>query len=280
VRGGPVLLFLVLGGLLAIGPAVVLLEHYDTIGEVGDDTTFRPRRPGVLTVATSFPSAGFWEGPDVDHVTGGMERDLARELADRFDLDRVEVVHVPFDELVGGHAHGFDLALSQISVTEQREADVQLSETYLTTPVGVVGRAGTSVPDLAAARDLRWGEGRATTLADLVDDRVRPKDDPRLYPSTNRALDALADGEVDLVAVDYARALAEVAAHDTLVLVAQIDAPQYYGALLPKDSPNLDAVNAAIRELRADGTLEELRHELDARFDVDPDTVPTIHVPD
>lgn len=273
------LLFLVLGVLLAVGPLVVLLESHDTIGEVGG-STFQPRRGNVLTVATTFPSAGFWEGPDVDHVTGGMERDLARELADRFDLDRVEVVHVPFHELVGGHARDFDLALAQISVTEQREADVQLSETYLTTPVGVVGRPGTSVPDLAAARDLRWGVGRSTTQADLVEDRVRPEDDPRRYPSTNKALDAVAGGEVDLVAVDYARALAEVADDDSLALVAQIDAPQYLGALLPKDSPNLDAVNAAIRELRADGTLEQLHDDLDARFDVDPDSVPTIHVPD
>lgn len=274
------LVFVVLGALLAIGPAVVLLESLDLVGEVGGSGRFRPRRPGVLTVATAFPSAGFWEGADVDHITGGMERDLARELADRLDLARVEVVDVPFDDLVSGQADDFDLALSQISVTERREADVQLSETYLTTPVGVVGRPGTSVPDLAAARELRWGVGRATTQADLVEDRVRPDEEPTHYTSADRALDSLLAGEVDLIAMDYARALAEVADDDRLALVAQIDATQYYGALLPKDSPNLEAVNDAIRELRADGTLEELRDELDARVDVDPDSVPTIRLPD
>jgi polar amino acid transport system substrate-binding protein len=277
--GRSTLLVATCGVLVVVALVVVALEGSGIFDQLSADAdAFEPRQADVLTVGTTFPSAGFWEGTDVEHVTGGMEYDLARELADRLDLADVEVVHVPFDDLVEGHADDFDLALAQISVTAQREADVELSETYLTTPVGVMGRRGTEAGDLADARELRWGVGLATTEADLVDDRIRPDDDPRTYPSTTDAIAGLAAGEVDLVATDYLRALAEVAADQALDLVAQVDAPQYYAALLPKDSSNLDAVNAAIRELRADGTLRQLRDALYARFDVDPDSVPTIRV--
>jgi ABC-type amino acid transport substrate-binding protein len=271
--------FVAIDVLVVAAVAVLLLEGYGNLDDVGDTAvTFEPVRPNALTVATTFPAAGFWEGTDVDDIGGGMEYVLARELADRLDVERVEVVDVPFDDLVRGHADDFDLALAQISVTERREEDVELSETYLTTPVGVVGRDGTEAPDLATARGLRWGVGRATTQTELLDDKVRPEQEPRTYPSTSAALDGLAQGEVDLVATDYIRALAEVDARDELALVAQIDEPQYYAALLPKDSPNLDVVNAAIRQLGASGTLGELRDALYARFDVDPDSIPTIGV--
>ena len=45
------------------------------------------RRRAELTVATSLPAPGFWDGADVDELTGGFEDGIARALADRFDLE-------------------------------------------------------------------------------------------------------------------------------------------------------------------------------------------------
>lgn len=241
---------------------------------------FSPLDPDTLTVATTFPAAGFWEGPDVDHVDGGYEYELAQELADRFGLDDVRVVDVPFGELVSGKAEGFDLALAQITVTTERAEVVDLSLPYLTTPVGVVGRADADVDadDLAAARDLTWAVEGSTTEVDVVDDQIRPEDDARVYPTVADALEAVVRGDVDVAAVDYVRGLAEVADDDRLVLAAQVTAPQHYAALLRQGSDNLEAVDAAMRALAADGTLRELRDELYDRFDVDENDVPTIRV--
>ncbi len=58
--------------------------------------TFTPRTPGVLTVVTTdVPSPGFWEGTP-SHLTGGLEYELARDLADRFGLKSVRVMHRAF----------------------------------------------------------------------------------------------------------------------------------------------------------------------------------------
>jgi polar amino acid transport system substrate-binding protein len=272
------------GKLVTVGIVTILVAalsgcHVASVDDATDP--FDPVHAGRLTVATTFPSAGFWEGTSVDDVTGGYEYDLARELGARFGLGQVEVVHVPFEDLVSGQATGFDLALAQISVTLRREEDVELSDTYLTTPVGVVGQPGDEVPDLATARDQTWGVGRATTEVEVVESRIRPHDDPELFESTTEAVEAVAVDDVELVAADLIRAVAEVAANPgALALVAQIDDPQYYAALLPKDSENLEAVNAAIRALRTDGTLADLRDQLYAHFHVDVTTIPTIRVRD
>src|SRR5690606_25506783 len=75
------------------------------------EQTFQPATEGVLTVATSLPAPGFWEGDDPDHLTGGFEYELARRLADRWDLE-LRVIDVPFDDLATGDLHGADLAMS------------------------------------------------------------------------------------------------------------------------------------------------------------------------
>ena len=63
--------------------------------------SFSPSEPGVLMVAASLPAPGFWEGTAAA-PTGGFEHGLALELAERFGLDEVRVVDVPFDRLVTG----------------------------------------------------------------------------------------------------------------------------------------------------------------------------------
>lgn len=284
VRLGALFATVVVTIVLAVASAGVLLVGCSTGSTNEAAGSFEPLQTDMLTVATTFPSAGFWEGSSVDDVTGGFEYDLALQMAGRFGLDGVDVVHVPFEDLVSGKASGFDLALAQISVTLRREDDVALSDTYLTTPVGVVGGVDVDdddVDDLAAARDLTWGVGRATTEVDVVEDRIRPDHEPRIYETTTEAVDAVASGRVDVVAADFIRAVAEVAARPgELALVAQVDDPQYYAALLPKGSDNLEAVNSAIRALRTDGALADLRDQLYASFDVDVDTIPTIRVQD
>jgi polar amino acid transport system substrate-binding protein len=290
--------------LLAIGAVVVVLLGGLALALLligcGDDRTTNPAagdftamHDDVLTVATELPAPGFWDGggpdgTDPDRLTGGFEHDLAHELADKLGLDRVEVVDVPFDRLVGGRARGFDLALAQVSITRRRERHVTFSVPYLTTPVGVAGRADLDVPDLAEARTLRWGVAEATTEVDVLRDLVRPDDEPKVYPTVAEALAAVTRGEVDVAAADYFEVLAAVAAagkpevrDDALALVAQITAPQHYGVLLPKGakgSDDVEAVDSALRALDADRTLRRLRERLYDRFQVDPDDVPTIEV--
>jgi polar amino acid transport system substrate-binding protein len=246
----------------------------------GATGTFKPMRAGTLTVATSLPAPGFWDGDDADELTGGFEHDLGLALVERLGLERMTVVDVPFPRIVAGHADDYDLALSQVSITADRGEQVDFSEPYLTTSVGVVGRPELEVDDLADARRLRWGVIRATTEVDMLEDRVRPEHPIRLYRSTTGLLEAVVAGRVDVAALDFAEALAPVSTDDRLALVAQINAPQDYGVVLPEGSSNLPAVDAAIRNLHADGTLRDLRNQLFERYDVNPDDASTIRITD
>jgi polar amino acid transport system substrate-binding protein len=269
----------------AAATALSLLAASVAAAGCGDDSspsraagTFKPLTPGVLTVATTFPVAGFWEGSDIAHPSGGFEYELAEELADALDLVGVQVVDVSFSDLVRGKATGFDVGLAEVSVTPERRKRVDFSTTYLTTPVGVVGRSGTQIDDLAAARPLLWGVTDSTTEVDVVDDLVRPDTDAQRFPTLGEMLNGVVGGLVDVGATDFVQALIQVGQDDRLVLAAQITAPQHYAAVLPKGSKNLEAVNSAMRRLKADGTLDRLTDDLYAPYDVDQNDVPTIRV--
>ena len=108
-----------------------------------------PKVPGMLTVATTLPAPGFWEGDDVTIVGGGYEWGLARSLADEFDLD-LKVIDVPFADIVAGHLEGADIAMAQIEFTKDRSAVLDFSLPYYASDFGVLMLAGEQLPDLTA----------------------------------------------------------------------------------------------------------------------------------
>src|SRR5947207_7046475 len=83
---------------------------------------FTPVTAGTLTVVTSLPGPGFWEGSDTDptKVKSGYEYDIAQEMKSEFGLSKLVVRNVSFDDIVAGNAKDYDMALSQISITPER----------------------------------------------------------------------------------------------------------------------------------------------------------------
>jgi polar amino acid transport system substrate-binding protein len=236
--------------------------------------TFEPVEEGVLTVATNLPSPGFWEGPAAD-PTGGFEYELAVELAERFGLDVVRVVDVEFEQLVAGDLGGADLALAELTPTTERREVLDFSTAYLESNPGVLVRSGTEVVDLADARGLRWGVQAGSTHADFAEGVIRPTDALEEFSDIGLVVDALERGQVDAVLLDLPEAVVQERITDgALVAVAQFDNDEVLAAALPLGSPNLEAVDAAIRSLDRDGTIERLAGEwlgsavADGAFDV------------
>ena len=83
---------------------------------------FKPAVAGTLSVVTSLPGPGFWEGSDTDptKVKSGYEYDIAKCMEADFGLSKMSVRNVGFDAIVAGSITHYDLALSQISITAAR----------------------------------------------------------------------------------------------------------------------------------------------------------------
>ncbi len=155
--------------------------------------SFEPATPGTLTVATSLPALGFWDGDDVDDLTGGFEWGIAEALGERFDVE-VTYLDVPFEQLAAGDLGEADLALAQISITDGRLDQMDLSEPYYLTHAGALAGTDVELRDLADAKELRWVVEESTTEQDFLEDVIRPDDEPIVSADRVGTLAALRDG--------------------------------------------------------------------------------------
>ena len=220
-------------------------------------SSFQPSKPGVLTVATAFlPAPGFWEGRP---PTSGFEAGLAHDLAHRLGLNGVEVVQVPFSEIVAGRLHGADLALSQITPTEERGGSADFTTPYLSAPPGILALRRVDAADVDGLRDLRWVVSRSSTLTPVVMDRIRPTHDPIEVEDRAAALRVLRSGRAGALMLDLPVALGLAHAEPgRFHVIGQLDGDHGLAALLPEGSHNVEIVDSAIRSLQSDGTIDDL----------------------
>jgi polar amino acid transport system substrate-binding protein len=243
---------------------------------------FEPVEAGVLTVATNLPAPGFWNGDDPSSIEGGFEYGIAQELAERLGLEEgVKVVNVSFDALVAGQAQGFDLALSQVTITEERAEVVDFTEPYFSSDQGIMVRRGTKVADLAAAKALRWGAQASTTGQTFIEEEIQPASEPLIYTETTQAFTALQANQVDAVLLDTAIVLGQASQPNSpFEVVGQFRSGEAYGGILPKGSGNLTEINRHLEAMMDDGTIDELGDEfLAPQFGQDPADVPYLEIP-
>jgi len=235
-----------------------------------DPGTLQTVTEGVLTIGTSDPSYEPWI-VDNDPTNGkGFEAAVAYAVAAElgFGNDAVEWVPVTFDQIIAPGEKSFDFAINQVSISDERRANLDFSASYYDTAQAVVtigdspAAQATSLADLA---DLRIGAMVGTTSAQVAEATIAPTTDVQLFNDNDQVKQALTSGLVDAIVVDLPTALYITAAElENGVLVGQLpagDSPDQFGLVLDKGSPLTDAVTAAVDALRADGTLADLEAE-------------------
>lgn len=240
-----------------------------------------PAAPGALTVETSLPAPGWWNGDTPQTVKDGYEYCMAANIAHRAGLDRVNVKNVSFDALVAGKTRDFDLALLEITITEERKKVVDFSPPYFTADQGVLVKAGSKI-DARSIRDARIGVALGTTGAMFVQDKLKPSQRPKVFQSNQDMVAALAAGQVDAVVADTTILLAQAKnTGGVLEVVGQYTTGETYGALYPKGSANKATLDRIIQQMTADGTLDLLaRTHLAEAFGTDPTKVPLFTLAD
>jgi polar amino acid transport system substrate-binding protein len=239
------------------------------ITDVGDPEDFEPVEDDTLTIVTSLPGPGFWEGSDDDpaEVTSGYEYDIAKRMQEELGLANLRVRNESFDAIVAGTVEDYDLSLSQISITCDRAQVVDFTMPYFESNQGVLIKAdsGVEVTTLEQAKQIQWGIQTATTAADLLEDLVQPEREPAVFQQLPDAYTALAAGQVDAVLIDTAINLGQAArSNGELEVVSQFEqpgGPDQYGGILPKGSTNAGAINAILQQLEESGELDELQQK-------------------
>lgn len=250
------------------------------ISTIGDPANFKPVTADTLTVVTSLPGPGFFEGSDSDptKITSGYEYDIAKKLQAAFGLKKLVIRNESFDAIVAGQVSDYDVSFSQISITCDRAKVVDFSVPYFESNQGVLVRKGTEITTLAQAKDTQWGVQTGTTAIDLLD-TIKPSKKARVYQQLPDGFTALEAGQIDAFLVDTAIVLGQAArSGGRLTVVSQFEqpgGPDQYGAIIPKGSKNTGAINAVLQQLKDSGELSALAQQ---DLSGDPKALPVIAV--
>ena len=236
--------------------------------------SFQPVKAGQLTVEVNLPAPGWWNGDAPELIQDGYEYCMAANIAYRAGLDKVAVVNVGWDALVAGQTKDFDLALSGISITDERKKVVDFSVPYFNSDIGALIRKGGSF-DRGSIETMRVGVQQATTGGDFVANHLKPAE-TKVFPDGPSMFASLMAGQVDVVMTDTANALAEASqSNGRLEVAGQYSTGETYGAIYPKNSANAATIDKIIDALLKDGTLRQLSAKyLAAAWGSDPSKIP------
>jgi ABC-type amino acid transport substrate-binding protein len=231
--------------------------------------------PGALSVRAVLPAPGWWNGDSPDTIKDGFEYCMAANMAYRAGLDRVIVVNRSFAQVIAGQAKGFDIALSEITITEERKKVVNFTEPYFNSDQGILVKTGTHI-DQENIKKMRLAAEQATTTLQYIMDNIKPVEHPKVFASVAPMYAALAAGQVDAVLYDTPNVLARAKESNGLFkVVGRYDMGERWGAVVNRDSPNLAVFNKLIEDFKKDGTLDRLtRRFLTPNLGMDPAKLP------
>jgi polar amino acid transport system substrate-binding protein len=198
-------------------------------------------------------------------------------MANRLGLTKLTVKNVDFAALQAGQAQGFDIALSQVTINDDRKKVVSFSDSYFTSDQALMVNKGTTAATMADVQKLQLGSQTGTTGLDYITNTVKPSKDPKVFQDTASMFNALLAKTVDGILFDTAILLpqSKQPGYENTAVIAQFKTGEGYGILLPKDSANLAKVNEMLKAQKDDGTLTRFSQ---AYVQIDPAEVAKIPV--
>ncbi len=247
--------------------ALMMLSMAACVSLDSDSTTdntepaFQTAVAGKLTMATNaaFPPYEYVEGGKIV----GIDAEIAAAIAEKLGLE-LQIDDIEFDSIIesvkGGKA---DIGLAGMTVTEERMEEVDFTVSYATGVQVIIVTTDspiTSVDDLFAEGAMYTIGVQRSTTGDLyttwdLEDAGKAKIER--YSKGADAVQALKTGKVDCVVIDNEPAKAFVEAVDGLKILETEYIQEQYAAAMSKTNKELyDAVNNALQELIADGTIK------------------------
>lgn len=213
----------------------------------------------IMTTNAAFPP---YEMVADDGSFEGIDVEIAGAIAEKLGLELV-VDDMDFDAALLAVQQGkSDIVMAGVSVTEDRLLVMNFSESYATGVQTVIVKEGSDVT-MDNLGEKMIGCQRGTTgyiyASDTPENGGYGEDHVTAYDNGATAVQALMNGQVDCVIIDSAPAQEFVAANPGLTILEGNWKEESYAIGMNKENTALlDAVNQALAELTADGTVQAI----------------------
>ena len=234
----------------------------DDSQETSTTAEFTTVTAGKLTMSTNaqFPP---YEMVADDGSFEGIDIEIAAAIAEKLGLE-LQVDDMDFDSALLAAQNGkSDMVMAGVTITDERKAVMDFSDTYANGVQVVIVKEDS---DIAAIDDLEGkmiGTQQGTTgylyCSDTPENRGYGEENVTAYADGATAVQALLNGQVDCVVIDNAPAQEFVKANPGLkILDTEFTNENYAIGVAKGNTALLDAINGALKELIADGTVQQI----------------------
>ncbi|NKX41201.1 ABC transporter substrate-binding protein [Rhodobacteraceae bacterium R_SAG2] len=213
---------------------------------------------------------------EADGKIAGFDVEIGQELCRRIG-EECEVVAQDWDGIIPGLlANKYDFIIASMFITEERKKQVAFTDPYYLAAMTNVVPKGSDITEFTneALADKVIGAQSGTTQADYIE-ATYPDADVRLYPTQDEVNLDMASGRIDmqvgdmLPMLDWTKKTEDGACCE--LAGDPITDPAFVGegvgiALRQEDDELREKLNAALAEMRADGTYKTIN---DKYFDID-----------
>jgi arginine/lysine/histidine/glutamine transport system substrate-binding and permease protein len=196
------------------------------------------------------------EGKDLT----GFDIDLFRAIGEEANLE-IQFQSMPFDGLIPAlQSQTIDAAISGMTITPERAQTVDFSRPYFQSGLAIAIRTENKgeIKSFDDLENKKIAVAIGTTGAQEA--RKIPGAEISTFDNSAIALQELSNGKVDAVVNDSPVTLYAIktANLQNVEVVEELLTEEYYGIALPKNSPNVEKIDAALDELLKSDKYREL----------------------
>lgn len=237
------------------------------IGACGDDEVsdgeFDLVAADTLTICTDVPYAPMeFEDPSAEGGYTGFDIELVRAIAEDLGLS-LAVVTPGWEAITSGlamEARDCDMSASSITITADREENIDFSDSYFSADQSLLVLAGSSIMGAADAGKIAVQSG--TTGEFYAQDNL--SNELISFETAGELYLALQAGEVDGVITDLVANQGYVDDNPEVAEVVETwETDEQYGFAVQEEGSEalLEAVNASLEKLRDDGTYDQIYND-------------------
>jgi len=210
---------------------------------------------GTLVMATNaeFPPYEYYEGGEIV----GIDADIARAIAEDMGME-LEIEDMAFDSIIAAVQSGkADFGAAGMTVTEDRLASVNFSDTYAEAKQVIIVKEGSEIKSADDLTGKTVGVQLGTT-GDILADEIEDGTVERYNKGAEAVMDLVGD-RVDAVIIDNEPAKVFVSQNEGLTMIEDAYEAEQYAIAIAKDNTDLvEKINASIANLKESGKLQEI----------------------
>jgi len=216
--------------------------------------------PGTLTVCSDIPYQPFEF--EENGVYTGFDVDLMQAIADELGLE-LNVVATGFDSITSGTAmagNQCDMAASAITITEEREANIDFSDPYYNAAQSLLVKKDSGIMTLDEFAGKRLGVQSGTTGEAYAQENAPATAELVSFETGGEIFVAMEAGDVEGALQDLPVNVDRAKQDSTLEVVETYDTDENYGLATQETGKEalLEKINEALKTVRDNGKYDEI----------------------